>query len=42
MLNGTIVHEVFQKAAMAKDFSMDKLSSLADQALHSPQHLGDM
>ncbi|CAL8243483.1 unnamed protein product [Lota lota] len=42
MLNGTIVHEVFQKAAMAKDFSMEKLSSLADQALHSPQHLGDM
>ncbi|KAK0152964.1 DNA replication ATP-dependent helicase/nuclease DNA2 [Merluccius polli] len=42
MLNGTIVHEVFQKAAMAKDFSMEKLSALADQALHSPQHLGDM
>jgi len=42
MLNGTIVHEVFQNAAVAKDFSMEKLSALADRALHSPQHLGDM
>ncbi|KAJ3592791.1 hypothetical protein NHX12_005130 [Muraenolepis orangiensis] len=42
MLNGTMVHEVFQKAAMAKDFSMVKLSALADQVLLSPQHLGTM
>ncbi|KAM4602916.1 DNA replication ATP-dependent helicase/nuclease DNA2 [Polymixia lowei] len=42
MLNGTMVHEVFQKAAMAKDFSMEKLSHLADQAVLSPQHLGEM
>ncbi|GLD58312.1 DNA replication ATP-dependent helicase/nuclease DNA2 [Lates japonicus] len=42
MLNGTMVHEVFQRAAMAKDFSLETLSKLADQALHSPQYLGDM
>ncbi|KAF7669381.1 hypothetical protein LDENG_00193020 [Lucifuga dentata] len=42
MLNGTMVHEVFQKAAVAKDFSLEKLSNLADQVLLSPQHLGDM
>lgn len=42
MLNGTMVHEVFQRAATAKDFSLETLSKLADQALHSPQHLGDM
>ncbi|XP_061735969.1 DNA replication ATP-dependent helicase/nuclease DNA2 [Nerophis ophidion] len=42
MLNGTIVHQVFQAAATAKDFSLDTLSKMADKALHSPQHLGDM
>lgn len=42
MLNGTMVHEVFQKAAMAKDFSSLKLSKLADQALQSPRYLADM
>ncbi|XP_076012061.1 DNA replication ATP-dependent helicase/nuclease DNA2 [Genypterus blacodes] len=42
MLNGTMVHEVFQQAAMAKDFSSEKLSVLAEQTLSSPQHLGDM
>lgn len=42
MLNGTMVHEVFQRAATAKDFSLETLSKLADQALRSPQHLGDM
>lgn len=42
MLNGTMVHEVFQRAATAKDFSLETLSKLADQALCSPQHLGDM
>lgn len=42
MLNGTMVHEVFQKAAMAKDFSSEKLSELAEQTLLSPQHLGAM
>lgn len=42
MLNGTMVHEVFQKAAVAKDFSPETLSKLADQALCSPQHLGLM
>ncbi|KAF3686321.1 DNA replication ATP-dependent helicase/nuclease DNA2 [Channa argus] len=42
MLNGTMVHEVFQRAAAAKDFSLETLTRLADQILHSPQHLGDM
>ncbi|XP_053281949.1 DNA replication ATP-dependent helicase/nuclease DNA2 [Pleuronectes platessa] len=42
MLNGTIVHEIFQRAAMAKDFSLDTLTKLADQALRRPQYLGDM
>ncbi|XP_069030561.1 DNA replication ATP-dependent helicase/nuclease DNA2 [Embiotoca jacksoni] len=42
MLNGTMVHEVFQRAATAKDFSLEKLSKLAGEALHSPQYLGDM
>ncbi|XP_061132946.1 DNA replication ATP-dependent helicase/nuclease DNA2 [Syngnathus typhle] len=42
MLNGTIVHEVFQRAATAKDFSLGTLSTMAEEALHSPQYLGDM
>lgn len=42
MLNGTMVHEVFQKAAMAKDFCLEMLSKLADKVLCSPQHLGLM
>ncbi|KAJ0056178.1 hypothetical protein NL108_003474, partial [Boleophthalmus pectinirostris] len=42
MLNGTMVHEVFQKAAMAKDFSSENLFKLGDQALHSPRYLADM
>lgn len=42
MLNGTMVHEVFQRAATAKDFSLETLSKLANQALCSPQYLGDM
>ncbi|XP_023251041.1 DNA replication ATP-dependent helicase/nuclease DNA2 [Seriola lalandi dorsalis] len=42
MLNGTMVHEVFQRAARAEDFSLETLSKLADQALHNPQYLGDM
>ncbi|CAB1312952.1 unnamed protein product, partial [Coregonus sp. 'balchen'] len=42
MLNGTIVHEIFQKAAMSGDFSMERLQLLANQALLSPNYLGDM
>ncbi|XP_068172042.1 DNA replication ATP-dependent helicase/nuclease DNA2 [Antennarius striatus] len=42
MLKGTMVHEVFQKAATAKDFSLKTLSDLADQSLCSPQYLGEM
>lgn len=42
MLNGTMVHDVFQKAATAKDFSSESLSRLASEALCSPQYLPDM
>lgn len=42
MLNGTMVHEVFQRAAQGKDFSLEKLSKFADEALRSPRYLGDM
>ncbi|XP_078107030.1 DNA replication ATP-dependent helicase/nuclease DNA2-like [Sander vitreus] len=42
MLNGTMVHEVFQRAATAKDFSLETLFKLANQALCSPRYLGDM
>ncbi|XP_037549479.1 DNA replication ATP-dependent helicase/nuclease DNA2 [Nematolebias whitei] len=42
MLNGTMVHEVFQRAATAKDFSLQKLSALTVEALRSPRYLGEM
>lgn len=42
MLNGTMVHEVFQKAAKAKDFSSENLSKLSNEVLHSPRFLADM
>ncbi|XP_035254823.1 DNA replication ATP-dependent helicase/nuclease DNA2 isoform X1 [Anguilla anguilla] len=42
MLNGTIVHEIFQKAAMSRDFSLGKLQHFASQTLRGPQYLGEM
>ncbi|XP_061089148.1 DNA replication ATP-dependent helicase/nuclease DNA2 isoform X1 [Conger conger] len=42
MLNGTIVHEIFQKAAMSRDFSLEMLQHFASQALLGPQYLGEM
>ncbi|XP_058242748.1 DNA replication ATP-dependent helicase/nuclease DNA2 isoform X2 [Hemibagrus wyckioides] len=42
MLNGTIVHDIFQKAAMNLDFSLEKLEKLASEALLSPNYLGQM
>uniref|UniRef100_A0A6Q2X5L2 DNA replication ATP-dependent helicase/nuclease DNA2 n=1 Tax=Esox lucius TaxID=8010 RepID=A0A6Q2X5L2_ESOLU len=42
MLNGTIVHDIFQKAAMSQDFSLERLQQLASQALLGPAYLGDM
>lgn len=42
MLNGTIVHEIFQKAAMALDFSSESLKKLATDALLSHNYLGQM
>ncbi|KAI4886215.1 hypothetical protein NFI96_005228 [Prochilodus magdalenae] len=42
MLNGTIVHDIFQKAAMSLNFSSEKLEQLASEALLSPNYLGQM
>ncbi|TRY90563.1 hypothetical protein DNTS_002676 [Danionella cerebrum] len=42
MLNGTIVHDIFQKAAMTMDFSAEKIYSFAKEALQSPNYLGQM
>ncbi|XP_036411425.1 DNA replication ATP-dependent helicase/nuclease DNA2 [Megalops cyprinoides] len=42
MLNGTIVHEIFQKAALCRDFSLERLEQFAMQALHGPKYLGEM
>lgn len=42
MLTGTIVHEIFQKAAMAMDFSEEKLKKLAENSLLNSDYLGQM
>ncbi|KAJ8416071.1 hypothetical protein AAFF_G00380930 [Aldrovandia affinis] len=42
MLNGTIVHEIFQKGALSRDFSLERLQQFTTQALHDPKHLGEM
>ncbi|KAG9329109.1 hypothetical protein JZ751_007618 [Albula glossodonta] len=42
MLNGTMIHEVFQKAAMSRDFSLESLQQFANQAVHGPKYLRDM
>ncbi|KAM6977889.1 DNA replication ATP-dependent helicase/nuclease DNA2 [Aplochiton taeniatus] len=42
MLNGTMVHEIFQRAAVAQDFSLETLTQLANNALRSPNYLSDM
>ncbi|XP_062852289.1 DNA replication ATP-dependent helicase/nuclease DNA2 [Trichomycterus rosablanca] len=42
MLNGTIVHDIFQKAAMSLDFSSENLKKLATEALLSHNYLGQM
>ncbi|XP_034158646.2 DNA replication ATP-dependent helicase/nuclease DNA2 isoform X1 [Pangasianodon hypophthalmus] len=42
MLNGTIVHDIFQKAAMSLDFSPEMLEKLASEALLNPNYLGQM
>uniref|UniRef100_A0A3P8YSP2 DNA replication ATP-dependent helicase/nuclease n=1 Tax=Esox lucius TaxID=8010 RepID=A0A3P8YSP2_ESOLU len=34
MLNGTIVHDIFQKAAMSQDFSLERLQQLAKPSYH--------
>ncbi|XP_057197424.1 DNA replication ATP-dependent helicase/nuclease DNA2 [Triplophysa rosa] len=42
MLNGTIVHDIFQKAAMSSDFSPERIQTFATEALRSPNYLGQM
>ncbi|XP_048060691.1 DNA replication ATP-dependent helicase/nuclease DNA2 isoform X2 [Megalobrama amblycephala] len=42
MLNGTIVHDIFQKAAMSADFSPERIQTFASEALRSPNYLGQM
>ncbi|XP_030628088.1 DNA replication ATP-dependent helicase/nuclease DNA2 [Chanos chanos] len=42
MLNGTIVHEIFQKAAKCLDFSPETIQRLATETLHSPDYLSQM
>uniref|UniRef100_A0A8C1PIL4 DNA replication ATP-dependent helicase/nuclease n=1 Tax=Cyprinus carpio TaxID=7962 RepID=A0A8C1PIL4_CYPCA len=42
MLNGTIVHDIFQKAAMSSDFSLERIQTLAAEALRNPSYLGQM
>lgn len=42
MLTGTIVHEIFQRAAMSMDFSEEKLKRLAEDALVNPLYLSQI
>ncbi|XP_051504000.1 LOW QUALITY PROTEIN: DNA replication ATP-dependent helicase/nuclease DNA2 [Myxocyprinus asiaticus] len=42
MLNGTIVHDIFQKAAMSSDFCPERIQTLATEALRSSNYLGQM
>uniref|UniRef100_A0A8C9WBK6 DNA replication ATP-dependent helicase/nuclease DNA2 n=1 Tax=Scleropages formosus TaxID=113540 RepID=A0A8C9WBK6_SCLFO len=42
MLNGTIVHDIFQKAGMSRDFALEKLHQLADEALMGSSYLKEM
>uniref|UniRef100_A0A673GAX9 DNA replication ATP-dependent helicase/nuclease n=1 Tax=Sinocyclocheilus rhinocerous TaxID=307959 RepID=A0A673GAX9_9TELE len=42
MLNGTIVHDIFQKAAMSSDFSLERIKTFAAEALRNPNYLRQM
>ncbi|XP_063047000.1 DNA replication ATP-dependent helicase/nuclease DNA2 [Engraulis encrasicolus] len=42
MLTGTMVHEIFQKAAMSTDFSEETLKKFAEDALLSPDYLAQI
>ncbi|MBN3295920.1 DNA2 nuclease, partial [Amia calva] len=42
MLVGTIVHEIFQKAAATGDFTEEKLQAITTQLLFGPRYLGEM
>lgn len=42
MLNGTMVHDIFQKAAMSLDFSLERIQTFAAEALRNPNYLRQM
>lgn len=42
MLVGTIVHEIFQKAAVSYGFAEDRLQELTSKTLLGPKYLGEM
>ncbi|XP_041123508.1 DNA replication ATP-dependent helicase/nuclease DNA2 [Polyodon spathula] len=42
MLVGTIVHEIFQKAAVSYGFADDRLQELTSKTLLGPKYLGEM
>ncbi|XP_067858773.1 DNA replication ATP-dependent helicase/nuclease DNA2 [Heptranchias perlo] len=42
MLVGTLVHEIFQKAAVSNRFSQNALEEMTSQAVYAPKYLGEM
>eukprot|EP00061_Rhincodon_typus_P013829 g40445.t1 len=42
MLVGTLVHEIFQKAAMSNRFTQNALEEVASQTVYSQKYLGEM
>ncbi|XP_067908486.1 DNA replication ATP-dependent helicase/nuclease DNA2 isoform X2 [Heterodontus francisci] len=42
MLVGTLVHEIFQKAAMSNRFTQNALEEMTSQTIYAPKYLGEM
>uniref|UniRef100_UPI00398EB479 DNA replication ATP-dependent helicase/nuclease DNA2 isoform X2 n=1 Tax=Pristiophorus japonicus TaxID=55135 RepID=UPI00398EB479 len=42
MLIGTLVHEIFQKAALSNKFTQNGLEEITSQTVYAPKYLGDM
>ncbi|XP_072334880.1 DNA replication ATP-dependent helicase/nuclease DNA2 isoform X1 [Scyliorhinus torazame] len=42
MLVGTLVHEIFQKAAMSNRFTQKALEEITSQTIYAPKYLGEM
>ncbi|XP_069756973.1 DNA replication ATP-dependent helicase/nuclease DNA2 isoform X2 [Narcine bancroftii] len=42
MLVGTLVHEIFQKAATTNNFTQDQLEEITSQTICAPKYLGEM